>query len=41
MELKTQLSREIEATEYDDINRQYDEHAKKILATRKILAYIL
>ena len=41
MGLKTQLSREIEATEYDDINRQYDEHAKRILATRKILAYIL
>ena len=41
MELKTQLSREIEATEYDDINRQYDEHAKKVLSTRKILAYIL
>ena len=41
MKLKTQLSREIEATAYDDINRQYDEHAKRILATRKILAYIL
>ena len=41
MGLKTQLSREIEATEYDYINRQYDEHAKRILATRKILAYIL
>ena len=35
MELKTQLSREIEATEYDDINRQYDEHAKRVLSTKK------
>ena len=41
MELKTHLSRELEATEYNEENRQYDEHAKRILSNRKILAYIL
>ena len=41
MELKTHLSRELEATEYNEDNRQYDEHAKRILSNRKILAYIL
>lgn len=41
MELKTQLSRQIESVgEKDDIQK-YDEHAKRILSNKYILSYIL